>query len=224
MPQVSPLIEMGKQNKRQQLERHNNKPRLISSKKKRGKMTDKAQSRISEDGIHSAFFYGTLMVPEVFYSVCYGTKSVPPAIAALHTFRPAVLHGYCRRRVLHADYPGIVADEGHSVLGTLATGLTRANMAKLDFFEGSQYERRRVCVSLLADHDNVDNVIIRGNDRVEEGNEEVDAEVYVFLARDELEEKEWDLDEFRREKLTKWTRAGYVFEDCDPEQPAKVVT
>ena len=156
------------------------------------------------------------MVPEVFHSVCYNNKNVPPSISSLHTFTPALLHGYSRRRVRHADYPGITATATpSSVFGTLVTGLTRANMAKLDFFEGNQYERRRVKVNVLKEVGN-----IKGEGNVE--GEEVEAETYVFLEEGDLEDKEWDLEEFRREKLAKWTRAGYVFEECDPERPAGV--
>ncbi|KAK4127414.1 hypothetical protein N657DRAFT_641404 [Parathielavia appendiculata] len=171
----------------------------------------------SGEGIHCAFFYGTLMVPDVFYLVCYGAKDVPDAYAKLHTFQPAILHGYCRRRVRFADYPGITEDEDHQVFGTFTTGLTRANMAKLDYFEGSQYERRTVTVKLLEKLGN-----LKGEGNVE--GEERTAEVYVFLNKNDLEEQEWDLEEFRRDKLKYWTRAGYVFEDCDPNDTAKVAS
>ncbi len=149
------------------------------------------------------------MVPEVFYSVCYNSKDVPAEIAKLHSFHPAILHEYCRRRVENADYPGITEDPGHQVFGTFTTGLTEANLGKLDFFEGSQYERRKVNVRLLTkvgDAKGVGNV---------EG-EERSAGVYVFLNRNELEDREWDLEEFRRDKLQQWTRAGYVFEGEPP--------
>jgi len=169
----------------------------------------------SDDGTHCAFFYGTLMIPDVFHSVCYGTKDVAPAIAALHTFTPAILHGYCRRRVKYADYPGMIEDKEHQVFGSFVTGLTRANLDKLDFFEGSQYERTPVKVKLLAEVGNV-----KGEGNVE--GEERTAETYVFKDAGDLEDREWDLEEFRREKLKLWTRAGYVFEDCDPDQPATV--
>ncbi|KAK4143713.1 AIG2-like family-domain-containing protein [Dichotomopilus funicola] len=169
----------------------------------------------SDDGTYTAFFYGTLMAPEVFYSVCYGRKEVPPSIAAQHTFQPALLHNYCRRRVRYADYPGIIEDPRHDVFGILATGLTRANMQKLDYFEGSQYERRKVKVSLL---DKVGDAHGEGN---VEG-EERETEVYVFLEERDLESKEWDLEEFRRDKMKYWTRAGHTFDDCDPDNPAKV--
>jgi hypothetical protein len=145
------------------------------------------------------------MVPDVFYSVCYDSKSVTPDIKHRHTFTPAILEGYCRRRVQFNDFPGITADKDHSVFGMLTTGLTKNNIARLDYFEGSQYVRRTVQVKLL---EHVGNS--KGEGNVE--GEERTAEVYVFLEKNELEDREWDLEEFRREKLTKWTRAGFVFE------------
>ncbi|KAK3359330.1 AIG2-like family-domain-containing protein [Lasiosphaeria hispida] len=169
----------------------------------------------SDDGVHCAFFYGTLMIPDVFYSVCYGGKDVPEAIKNLHKFQPAILHGYCRRRVRYADYPGMIADKDHSVFGAFVTGLTRANIERLDFFEGGQYERRNVTVNLL---DKVGD--LKGEGNVE--GEEKKAMTYVFLAHGDLEESEWDLEEFRSEKLRHWTRAGYIFDQCDPDDPAKV--
>lgn len=139
------------------------------------------------------------MAPEVFYSVCYGDKDVHPSIAQLHSFHPAVLHGYCRRRVRWADYPGVIEDANHQVFGTYATGLTDANMQKLDTFEGSEYVRRKVKVRLLAKVGNA-----QGEGNVE--GEEREAEVYVFIRENELVDREWDFEEFRRERLGLWTR------------------
>lgn len=42
--------------------------------------------------------------------------------------------------------------------------------------------------------------------------EQVVTESYIFMDTEQLEDREWDFAEFRREKLRKWTRAGYVFE------------
>lgn len=124
------------------------------------------------------------MVPDVFHTVCYGTSDVPEAIAKLHTFTPAILHGFCRRRVQYADYPGIIEDKDHQVFGSFATGLTKANMGKLDYFEGGQYERRTVKVKLL---EKVGDLKGEGN---VEGAEKT-AEVYVFKNKRDLEEEEW---------------------------------
>lgn len=52
-------------------------------------------------------------------------------------------------------------------------------------------------------------------DETGEGNvegEQVITESYIFLVKDDLEFGEWDFAEFKRDKLKKWTRAGYVFE------------
>ena len=144
------------------------------------------------------------MVPAVFYSVCYGTKDVPEAIQKLHTFTPAILHGYCRRRVRYADYPGVTEDKDHKTFGIFTTGLTRANLERLDYFEGGDYERRTVSVRLL---DEIGD--IQGHGQVE--GEERSAGVYVYLKEQDLEDREWDLEEFRREKLQSWTRQGFIF-------------
>lgn len=124
------------------------------------------------------------MAPEVFYTVCFGGKDVPESITKLYTFTPAILHGYCRRRVRFAQYPGIIEDADHQVFGMFVTGLTRANMAKLDYFEGSQYVRKTVQVKLLTKVGNT-----KGEGNVE--GEERSAEVYVFLDARELEDQEW---------------------------------
>ncbi|EHK20061.1 uncharacterized protein TRIVIDRAFT_68637 [Trichoderma virens Gv29-8] len=153
-------------------------------------------------GENKAFFYGTLMAPEVFFSVCYGDKQPPKAIQDLHTFTPAILDGYCRHRVQYADYPAIVAEEGHSVRGMYATGLTEANMQKLDIFEGNEYKRINTKVRLLK----------------MEGEKEVDGEVkeasvYVFLNPNDLEKREWDYEEFRQQKMKLWTRGDWAFSE-----------
>ncbi len=95
------------------------------------------------------------------------------------------------------------------------TGLTDANMAKLDQFEGSEYERKTVKARLLSKV---------GNDKGE-GNvegEEVECEVYVFIAPKHLEDREWDFQEFRTQKMKLWSRADYGFEDTDHFAPHQV--
>lgn len=140
------------------------------------------------------------MAPEIFYSVCYRTSNPGDAIKSLHTFTPAVLHGYCRHRVQFADYPGIVAEDGQSVRGIYITGLTDANMGKLDFFEGDEYERVETKVKLLKKE---------GDEEVEA--EEKDTSVYVFKFPNDLERQEWDFDHFRKEKMGTWVRG-----ECNP--------
>ncbi|KAI1365377.1 AIG2-like family-domain-containing protein [Xylaria arbuscula] len=168
------------------------------------------------DKTHAAFFYGTLMAPEVFFTVCYRFSTTDVAVLkSLHKFQPAILHGHCRRRVKYADYPGITPDPDHEVRGMYVTGLTDANMYHLDQFEGSEYERRTVKARLLS---KVGDDKGKGN---EEG-EEVECEVYIFNNPARLENREWDFQEFRTQKMKNWTREDYGFDDSDHFAPHDV--
>ena len=140
------------------------------------------------------------MAPEVFFSVCYGDNNPPQAIRDMHTFTPAILEDYCRHRVKYADYPGAIPEKGHKTRGIYATGLTDANMVKLDYFEGSEYERRTVKVKMLRKE---------GDEEVP--GEEKSAQVYVFIKPQELERIEWDFEEFRRDKMKLWTRGDWAY-------------
>lgn len=134
------------------------------------------------------------MAPEVLYRVIYGSSKVPPeraSLAANLKIRPALLSDYCRHRVLHCDYPGIIPEKGHTVRGTYVKGLTDADIWRLDVFEGDEYERRKIEVALLETEGEED--------------KEVEADTYVFTAGDDrLEKVEWDYDVFRREKMHRW--------------------
>ncbi|KAI1827560.1 AIG2-like family-domain-containing protein [Xylaria intraflava] len=170
----------------------------------------------SPDGTHAAFFYGTLMAAEVFFTVCYRFSSENVAVLkSLHQFQPAMLHGYCRRRVKHADYPGITPDPKHEVRGVYVTGLTDANIFHLDQFEGSEYDRKTVKARLLSKVGDA-----KGHGNVE--GEEVECDVYVFKYPDQLEDREWDYEEFRTQKMKKWTREDYGFADSDHFAPRDV--
>ncbi|KAI0849926.1 BtrG-like protein [Daldinia vernicosa] len=168
------------------------------------------------DRTHAAFFYGTLMAAEVFFTVCYRSSTENVALLkSLHDFKPAILHGYCRRRVQFADYPGITPDPNHEVRGMYVTGLTDANIFHLDAFEGSEYDRKTVKARLLS----------KVGDDKGQGNvegEEVDCEVYVFKDPKQLEDREWDFEEFRTQKMKNWTREDYGFEESDHFAPQDV--
>ncbi|KAJ2992290.1 hypothetical protein NUW58_g2215 [Xylaria curta] len=157
----------------------------------------------SQNGPHAAFFYGTLMAPEVFFTVCYRFSTDNVAVLkSLHQFQPAMLHGYCRRRVKFADYPGITPDPDHEVR---------------DKFEGSEYERKTVRARLLSKVGDD-----KGNGNVE--GEEVECEVYVFKNQGELEDREWDFEEFRTQKMKKWMREDYGFADSEHFSSQRVET
>lgn len=80
---------------------------------------------------------------------------------------------------------------GCTVKGVLVTGLTDGDLRRLDFFEGSQYDREVVSVELPAKD---------GSSK----SSSITAEVYVFNEVEYLEEDEWSFEEFRRDKLLNW--------------------
>ncbi|KAK2763049.1 hypothetical protein FQN54_009682 [Arachnomyces sp. PD_36] len=187
-------------------------------------------------GDHTFFFYGTLMASPVLYRVCHGTSKPGPWQRDRLTIRPAVLHNFRRHRALRRDYPAIVpVDEGEgagsdkdkgsvttttsSVRGTLVSGLTDADIWRLDFFEGDEYEQRNVKVRVLEKKEEgeggggqVDGVVVTEWDRLraeileaKETEEEVEAVTYVWVAdRGILEDEEWDFESFLSDKLTLW--------------------
>ncbi|KAL8809240.1 MAG: hypothetical protein Q9200_003584 [Gallowayella weberi] len=160
-------------------------------------------------GDHSAFFYGTLMEPQVLHRVCYGTSTPTQFQATLLTIRPALLHDHCRHKVLYRDYPAVIPQKRSSVRGTYVKGLTDGDIFRLDIFEGNEYERRRVKIRLLE---------VEG-DEAGQGNvegEEVEVETYIWVAgEDELEDGEWDFGEFRREKMMHWVGGRKEYEEID---------
>lgn len=90
------------------------------------------------------------MEPQVFFSVCYDDRDPSKETRAKHTFVPAVLHGYCRRRVVHCDYPGMIEDPDHSVFGMLVSGITKGNLERLDYLSvGAAFGIRCHCGETL---------------------------------------------------------------------------
>lgn len=147
--------------------------------------------------------------------------------------KPAFLLGYQRRRIKNADYPGLIPSSSpdtstSSVLGTVVSNLTRADVFHLDRFEGSEYVKKPVKVRILNEPTSVggrreNSVAKPGGEHLrdildaasvgEKGEgqeeEEVDALAYVFIAgEEELEEREWDFEAFKREKLPIWLGGG----------------
>jgi len=136
------------------------------------------------------------MAPQVLHRVVFGTTTPTPTQASRLTIKPALLSGYMRHKVSECDYPAITpsSDPGTCVRGTYVEGLTAGDQWRLDLFEGDQYSRVKVRPRLLG----------------EDGKEaiEVNAETYVWIDQEVgLEEGEWDFEEFRREKMSRWV--GY---------------
>lgn len=133
------------------------------------------------------------MAPQVLYRVIYGTTTPSPAQKAALVIRPAILAHYTRHRVAFCDYPAIVpsVDASASVRGTFVQGLSEGDQWRLDIFEGDQYKRVKTKPKIL--------------DAAGKEIEEVEAETYVWVdAEQGLEEGEWNFEEFRREKMSRW--------------------
>lgn len=145
------------------------------------------------------------MAPKVLNRVCYGynPSQNPRYATATITSAPAILHNFRRHRVKHADYPAILPASGATVRGLYVTGLTEDDIFRLDAFEGEEYGRYAVKVKVLKEV---------GNEGSGEGNvegEEVEADTYVWEAGEgQLERREWDFEEFKREKMRFWTGEG----------------
>ncbi|KXG49627.1 uncharacterized protein PGRI_055950 [Penicillium griseofulvum] len=190
-------------------------------------------------GDHVLFFYGTLMAPQILHRVIHGQANPEPWQKAMLRFQPAILHGYRRHRVQGADYPGIMAvsetqseteklsapkpHSGTSVMGTLVSGLTDGDVYRLDKFEGSEYEKKRVTVRILREALNGENkhagegvsdesrlreMLDATSTEVADEGEEVSAVTYVYTAgKDMLEDAEWDFESFKRDKMAWWVGA-----------------
>ncbi|KAI9760545.1 MAG: hypothetical protein M4579_001630 [Chaenotheca gracillima] len=160
-------------------------------------------------GNYSAFFYGTLMAPEVLYRVCFGSPKPQASQSAKLRIQPAILHDHCRHKVRGADYPAIIPSKENNVRGSYVTGLTQSDVWRLDIFEGDQYERRKVKAKLL---DKVGDESGQGN---VEG-DEVECETYIWIEGEgELEDGEWDFGVFQREKMGRWIGYDDEYEEVD---------
>jgi len=111
------------------------------------------------------FVYGTLMDKEIMQIVS----------GELFSSAKATLQGYVRKQVVGDVYPAIVERQGHDVVGILYYDLSESALKKLDRFEGDQYDRCGVSVSL------------------QEG-QRANAQAYVFAekSRQRLSADNWD--------------------------------
>lgn len=157
------------------------------------------------------------MAPQILHRVLQHPQ--PP-----NSIKPAVLHNFQRCRVKDADYPGIIpsGSGNDSVLGAVVSGLSDADIHRLDVFEGVEYEKQVVHVRVLREsaglggrreesvgksvgghvHDVLD---AAAEEVADEGGGEVEALVYVYVAGEEdLEAEEWDFESFKRDKLANW--------------------
>jgi gamma-glutamylcyclotransferase (GGCT)/AIG2-like uncharacterized protein YtfP len=84
--------------------------------------------------VASLFAYGTLEIPAVMEAVS-GRRFAQ---------REASVRGFARHRLRGRLYPAAVEAPGERLAGRLYQGVDAATLARLDRFEGAEYERCRV--------------------------------------------------------------------------------
>ncbi|WP_293776674.1 gamma-glutamylcyclotransferase family protein [uncultured Oxalicibacterium sp.] len=114
------------------------------------------------------FTYGSLMFPAVWERVVRGR----------YRSAPAMLPGYARHAVEGETYPGMVQQSDSAVNGVLYFDVDEADLLALDVFEGGEYRREQVRVSIAADENQM-------------------AATYVFMAADRLTRQPWQPEAFR---------------------------
>lgn len=85
---------------------------------------------------------------------CYGTLRDPTVIAALlgrvPQARPAVLPGHRRGLLAGRPWAGVAPAAGSDVIGTLYAGLTARELRRLDHYEGADYRRATIRLTVGA--------------------------------------------------------------------------
>ena len=128
------------------------------------------------------FTYGSLMWADIMARVCGREFASEPASLAAHARHP----------VRDQDYPGLQAAPGGLVPGRLYLDVDAVAWARLDAFEGVEYER-------------VDVIVALGDGRT------LPAQVYRFCAEfaGRLLPGDWDVEAFEREGRARFM-ARYV--------------
>jgi gamma-glutamylcyclotransferase (GGCT)/AIG2-like uncharacterized protein YtfP len=127
--------------------------------------------------VSNLFCYGTLEFAEIMHAVA----------GRGYRRTGAVLMDHARYVMRGEVYPGVIAEAGARVNGTLYEGVDDHALQLLDYYESGDYRRRVLAVETG----------LRGL---------VDAWVYVVPAelRDRLGEQDWDPAAFARYHLSSW--------------------
>lgn len=152
------------------------------------------------------------MVPQIFFRVCHYDECPPAETRSKYVFTPALLRNFSRRKVKGCDFPAIIPQPGHTVLGAFVTGLSYSNVQALNMYEGSMYTLDDCSVQILP-HDAVEEdgranqgVVASAEKEFQEGKAQVvKSRVYVWADPvSDLGEEEWHYADFRRDNMAKW--------------------
>lgn len=128
----------------------------------------------------SLFVYGTLMSPQVTETLLGRLPKRVPSV---------LLRGYIPHPVRNQVYPGLVANEEKTTMGTLYFDLTPREMARLDWFEDVQYRR----IDVTVEYYNAESTL-----------QQCGTHTYLYIddpKRTLDASREWSFDDFEREKL-----------------------
>lgn len=127
------------------------------------------------------FVYGTLMFGDIVEALLYRRPVLAPAAVA----------GWRVARLPGRVYPGLVPAAGRQAEGLLLPGLSAAEWAMLDDFEGDEYVVRPVQAELRA---------ATGADQAPP----VAALTYAWRAVDSVDERDWDRNWFATHWLSRY--------------------
>lgn len=130
----------------------------------------------------NVFTYGSLMFSTVWKPLA---KRACASMAA-------ELSGYVREGVIGERYPGIRAQPGGITAGRVYLDVDAETLARLDAFEGAEYRRATVSVT------------VKGDGGL---SAPIEAQVYVFVDPARLDGKPWDPDRFERDDAAGFYRA-----------------
>lgn len=126
---------------------------------------------MSTHGSH-IFTYGSLMFPQVWRRVVSGN----------YRSSSARLDGYARFEIDNETYPGVIPQPGASVEGVLYFDVSPEDIAALDAFEGADYRRDTVQVTLGSSE-----IVVAGT--------------YIYLRPEKLSESPWIPEAFQLERF-----------------------
>ncbi len=118
------------------------------------------------------FTYGSLMFPQIWQRVVRGT----------YGSAAARLDGHARFEIAEETYPGVIAQDGASVAGLLYFDVSAQDVAALDAFEGTEYRREAVQVTL-------------------DSGATVGADTYIYLLPQKLSDSPWQPERFQMERF-----------------------
>jgi gamma-glutamylcyclotransferase (GGCT)/AIG2-like uncharacterized protein YtfP len=136
--------------------------------------------------VSHVFTYGSLMFERVWRRVVAGN-----CIASA-----ASLAGFLRQRVRGEDYPSLLPAQPTSVVdGVLYLDVEAADLAALDAFEGPDYRRIQVQVTV---REQAEGGPLPGSMLL--------ADTYLYVAADKVEPGPWDPQAFERERMERFLR------------------